>query len=249
MEKSDRRREAEKGTKPALSRFLLEKMPYLVAHPTPSRTPGLFYQDEQLGGAISCTAEEAMLLCYLAAHQLPEEVLEIGCATGWSTAHLCIGATGAARITAVDPFVEESGRLRMTPNWNERLRFMQNMENCGVNEQIVQVADFSPRCISKIAPKKGFDLVFIDGWHYDKQPLADVVGILPHCHAKTVIVFHDTWIPDVGEAVNALSEHNWQERPFPTPGYMVVCYRTRPKWWLSFIDTVTNELFYCRHLE
>lgn len=216
-----------------ISRQLLQCFPDLIYHPGPRSAWQIAhcYQDERFDGAIACTAEEADLLRRCVTVSDPKHVLEIGSYIGWSTAHMAFGLTEGSGvwIDAIDSMEEHANP---EPIINA---FYENMSVSGVSDRVRLIIGRSPNVLPLIAPKHGWDIVFIDGFHRDDQPMRDVVGVLQHTNLSSVIIMHDTWMPDVMKAANYLVDTlGYTRKTFLTGNELSFFYQQEPDWWHLF---------------
>lgn len=231
------RSEAQSGTTLELSKRLLEHFPRLVAHRGTSGLTDLHYQDFDLGGAVCCTAAEATLLAKLAELSIPLDALEIGSYVGWSAAHIAQWCS----LTCVDPMTEVE-----CDSVFPLIRFWENVDRCGLRRKVRIIKQPSPDVIPMIAPPtRGFDFVFVDGKHTDRQPERDVRGLLPHLAKDAVVILHDLWIRDVKEAANVLVQAGFKLNVLPTANYLTVFWRDMPKWWPDFMKLALFDQALC----
>jgi predicted O-methyltransferase YrrM len=120
-------------------------------------------------------------------------VVELGTATGWTTASLAL-ADPARTVASYDPVVQE-GRERyaaLVPRRaRSRMTFMQTTGEAGAGQW-----DGPP-----------VDLLFVDSTHTRDDTLAEFCAWRPHLDPNGVVVFHDFGnpaFPGVAEAVREL---------------------------------------------
>lgn len=227
-----------------VSRAIVEALPHMVSHPVPRTprvlpgddSPGICAQDIDLGGAIGCTPKEGYILNRAAACARPKHMLEIGSYVGWSSAHLLYG--NKLRLTCIDSLREGIGLLLDEPNIDVLLRFHENMRALDMGDRVTLIPEESPGCLKDIAPKHGWQFVFVDGWHFDQQPLHDVQGLLPYMNPSGVIFVHDMGLHDVYEATQYLIEQGWTYYGFLTPNNLAAFWLTEPKWWARFLRSI-----------
>ena len=159
-------------------------------------------------------------------------VLEIGTGFGVSSAFLayCAAADGQpCAVTTIDPFVEDRHSDHSTvlaPGYDaDAVDYSSNLSYNSVQAlrrefaelAVEQVLDFSPRCFARpdLADRK-FDLVFIDGNHFDDQPSEDFFGCLPLTHPGTVFALHDSHAPGVERLLVKLRAGPWSIATHPT---------------------------------
>ena len=152
-------------------------------------------------------------------------VLEIGTGFGVSSAFLayCAAADGQpCAVTTIDPFVEDRDSDHSTVlapgydaaavDYSRNLSYnsFQALRREFPESAVEQVLDFSPRCFARpdLADRR-FDLVFIDGNHFDDQPSEDFFGCLPLTHPGTVFALHDSHAPGVERLLVRLRAGPW----------------------------------------
>lgn len=225
-------------TEPGLSREILKLMPELVLMQSPRTGAWNCYQDRELRGAIGCTAYEGEILNRLMCLGKFRRALEIGSYVGWSTAHLLYG--NASRLTCVDSFTEGNGFLHQELQHPVRDRFIGNMSRLGFLERIQLHQGRSPDILADIAPPGKWQFVFVDGWHLDGQPKRDVEGLLPHINDRSIVAFHDSWMPDVWEGIEAMLDAGYSNIRFGTDNELSFCYKKTPVWWSCFVEGVES---------
>jgi hypothetical protein len=104
--------------------------------------------------------------------------------------------------------------------------------------RVIMVPESSPDCIPGISPVRGWDFVFVDGWHLNGQPLRDVQGLVPHMAEKGVIFMHDMGMPDVNDAGKYLASDGWTFTGFTTANFLSAFYKVQPDWWDAFLESV-----------
>jgi predicted O-methyltransferase YrrM len=207
--------------------------PDLIEVASPSPIGGTFFQDAELGGALTCTETEALILDALILAVDPRRAIEIGSYVGWSSAHLAWHLDGT--LDCVDNLREGAGKLE-GPNPKVSERFWRNMDRASVTDRVRLWEADSPGVLPLIAyghPK--WEVAFVDGWHLDGQPRRDVEGLLPHLAEDAAIVMHDLWMPDVRAAANFLCDRGYHLLQLPTPGVLGVLWHTSSRWVPSFI--------------
>ena len=166
----------------------------------------------------------------LALYSKAEWALEIGCSVGWSTAHIA----GATRVVCIDPFTETARGLAESPNWEAHQRFLDNIGRVLLPaDQVELVVGASPAVLPGVSEGRQWGFVFIDGWHQDGQPIADVQGVLPYVTEDAIICLHDTNLPDVAAAAAYLTEQGWQSHDFKTACHLVGFWKVEPAWFTS----------------
>jgi len=190
-----------------ISAYLLTCFPDLVAMEDEVEPA---YCDISFAGLTMATWKEAELLHMLVKHAKPKHVLEIGTAVGWTAAHMATALGDDGDIACVDPFTENARGLGEC-NLDVLARLYGNMDRADViDKYAIHVAE-SPAILSSIAPEGGWDLVFLDSWQHDGQPLKDIQGVLPLINPKTIIVMHDFHVSGVKEAAEFLTKLKTEE--------------------------------------
>lgn len=214
---------------------LIDRFPNLIEVASPSPLPGVFYQDAELGGAITCTASEALILDALMLSVDPRHAVEIGSYIGWSSAHLAWHIDG--ELTCIDNYSEGPGNLQGS-HPDAPTRFWENINRTPGKDAVRLYEYASPDILPVAVPPEKWGLAFIDGWHLDGQPLKDVQGVIPHLLEDAPIVLHDLWMPDVRAAGDYLNAQGWHSYLLPTPGCLGVFWRGTARWVPSFIARI-----------
>lgn len=142
-------------------------------------------------------SQSAWLLHGLARSLKPEVAVEIGSAIGWSACMLgsALKANGRGMLYAIDPH-------RPTA-WNDGTVtdtfpiISDNVAKLRLQRHVTVVRKTSQEAARDW--NRQVDLIFIDGDHSYEGVKSDWELFLPHMHAFTVAVFHDT-IWEVGKA-------------------------------------------------
>jgi len=128
------------------------------------------------------------------------KTLEIGCAYGLSSLHICVATnrrTGASH-TIVDPF--------QNTHWDGV--GMKNLEEAGIGFfELVEVkSEFAlPRLLEKNEGQ--FDFVFIDGWHTFDHTLLDCFYATRLLRVGGYLVIDDVHFPSVSRVVYFLKNY------------------------------------------
>jgi predicted O-methyltransferase YrrM len=88
----------------------------------------------------------------------------------------------------------------------------------------------APEDIARTAEQAKYDLIFIDGLHRHPQVTHDLEGVLPYCAPETVVVFHDSWIIGVPEAVARAKKEGFRCLWVPTSCEMILATRSPERW-------------------
>jgi hypothetical protein len=121
-----------------------------------------------------------------------------------------------------------------TANNIVRSRFAMNLGRLGVIKRVDLIQAKSPDVLPSIAPKRGWDFVFLDGWHFDGQPSRDVTGLLPHLSKNAVLWLHDCWMGDIKNAMLILEENGYHASHFVTSNRLTAFWKQEPVWWDAF---------------
>jgi len=209
----------------------------------PSATEGQpGYRDVNLPGPGYATWQEVGILNLLAFWSQCMHPLEIGSAAGWSSVHIALGLRPGAALTCVDPFTEGEGGLG-TYNYRAYEAFLRHTANASVAPRIGLIMEASPDVLPSIAPPEGWDFAFVDGWHFDEQPLKDTQMLLPFMTSSALLALHDLFYPDVAEVCRWLTEQGWRQQDFRTPNHMAIFFKQEPSWWSSFIQSALDARY------
>jgi predicted O-methyltransferase YrrM len=130
--------------------------------------------------------------------------LEIGCANGLSSLHICAALDGRdAFHTIIDPF--------QSTDW--RGAGITNLKRAGLkNYELLE--EFSEFCMPRLtAGQTGkFDLIFIDGWHTFDHTLLDCFYATRLLRVGGYLVIDDTDMPSVSRVVRYIETYPCYER-------------------------------------
>jgi len=203
-----------------LSSDILASNLELVYHPpvNPHGTEAMFtvFEDES---AVCCTEQEALILHELTKRIKPSLFIEIGAYAGWSSAHIIEGLKYPAIFIAVDNFSE-----CVKPELVKNLLFKQLSiySHISISEQ--DSTEFLNNFPSKA------DVIFIDGFHRDGKPLADVKAAIKALKPEGYIILHDTWMPDVDKACDYLIQQGYQSWTFTTDNQLEIYSKGDLSW-------------------
>ncbi len=124
-----------------------------------------------------------------------KRTLEVGCAYGLSSLHICAGLHGrpGARHTILDPF--------QNSQWDGA--GIRNLEEAGVDyfEWIEELSEIAlPRLLGE--GEGGYDLVFVDGWHTLDHTLLDCFYATRLLRTGGYLVVDDIILPPVRRALS-----------------------------------------------
>lgn len=83
----------------------------------------------------------------------------------------------------------------------------------------------APQDIAATVERASYDLIFIDGLHRHPQVTHDFEGVLPFCNPQSIVVFHDSWIIGVPEAVARAKQAGFRCLWVPTSCEMIFATR------------------------
>jgi predicted O-methyltransferase YrrM len=83
----------------------------------------------------------------------------------------------------------------------------------------------APADIAATVEQKAYDLLFIDGLHRHPQVTHDFDGVLPFAAPDSIVVFHDSWIIGVPEAVARAKQQGFRCLWIPTSCEMILATR------------------------
>ena len=168
----------------------------------------------------------------------PFRILEIGTGFGLSSAFLgcaAAGRPGGGEVVTVDPFVEDRqtdraavGDAPAAADVADNLSFQsaEALRREFPEANVRQVLDYSPRCFADPAVLGGaFDLLFIDGNHFDGQPTADFDGAVGVARPDALFVLHDGHAPGVERLLARLADDAWEVTRHPTSCNLVTVRR------------------------
>jgi predicted O-methyltransferase YrrM len=160
-------------------------------------------------------SDEEAAIIYQTAQAFPGTWVEVGAHTGWSGAHI---ALGAGELVALEPMFYQVGFFR---------RARENWGRAGVWDRVLPIAYGSDRYFAEGgASDVVFSGAFIDGDHEPGMPLQDARLVLPRMSERCCVAFHDFVGPPVREAVTWLvREQGFRFRVYDTMGMLAVCWR------------------------
>jgi len=216
---------------PHFKHLVSRPMPHSFGHDVPSDWGDKADDDPVFGLYKKCgmwTHDEAAILFNVAGYrnsrlfhvkQRPWWV-DIGCHTGWTTAHIL--AVGK-HCFAIDPMLDvQEFYIRFLANLSAALA-----ENPRWERPIWAVPSTSNQFFSSWAdavqtPWAG---VCIDGDHEPGKPLEDAIAAAKHIADDGVIIFHDFLGKPVREAVQYLMGLGFHCRVYKTPHMIGLCWR------------------------
>ncbi len=198
-------------------------MPHSMGHDVPSDWADKADDDPVFGIYKKCgmwTHDEAAILysiCYLARGS---PWADIGCHTGWTTAHIGLGVFNGSHNM---PYVEAVDPILALPEFRDRLAG--NMNGWPRTLQATTSQEFFDRDLPL-----GICSAVIDGDHQPGKPLEDAEGFLRQMQVnrygwRNVVVFHDGIGAPVREAVTWLLTQGFKARIYWTPHIVFCCWR------------------------
>jgi predicted O-methyltransferase YrrM len=100
----------------------------------------------------------------------------------------------------------------------------------GVSDILKNKKGTAPDDIAATVEQATYDLVFIDGLHRHPQVTHDFDGMLPYCRERGIVVFHDSWIIGVPEAVQRAKQVGFRCLWVPTSCEMIFATRDPELW-------------------
>ncbi|MET0386015.1 MAG: class I SAM-dependent methyltransferase [Polyangiales bacterium] len=129
------------------------------------------------------------------------KTLEVGCAEGLSTLHICDALKGreGAQHYVIDPF--------QMSQWHGA--GVRALERAGLRQYATLIEERSEVALPKLLAQheNTFDLVFIDGWHTFDHTLIDCFYSLRLLAVGGLLVIDDCDMASVGKAVAYLSQY------------------------------------------
>lgn len=169
---------------------------------------------------ISIGEDECLVFGKLIEAFRPEHCYIIGNAFGFSSAYIADAMKRAGGKSVVTLDNQSEGDGQRTAMIAQRLTDALDLGDILKNEK-----GSAPQDIPRTAALHGYDLAFIDGLHRHPQVTHDFHGMLPHCTENALVVFHDSWIIGVPEAVDAAKAEGFRCLWIPTSCEMIVATR------------------------
>lgn len=203
-----------------LSYDILESNQELVYHPpvNPHGTEAMFtvFEDES---AVCCTEKEALILHELTKRIKPSLFIEIGAYAGWSSAHILKALKYPSIFIAVDNFSEcKNPQLIKSLLYQELKRY----------DYALKVEQDSTEFLNNFKEKA--DVIFIDGFHRDGKPLADIKAAVKVLKPDGYIILHDTWMPNVDKACDYLIQQGYKSWMFTTDNQLEIYTKGDLSW-------------------
>lgn len=169
---------------------------------------------------ISIGEDECLAFGKLIRALRPEHCFIIGNAFGFSSAYIAdvMKANGGKSVITLDNQSEGAGE--------KVAKIAQALsEAIGTDDILRNKKGSSPQDIGSAVEQPSYDLVFIDGLHSHPQVTHDFDGVLPYCAERGIVVFHDSWIIGVPEAVERAKQKGFRCLWAPTSCEMIFATR------------------------
>lgn len=199
-----------------------------VARTSPTWSTGLLnpggphYRLEGHLYPISIGEDECLVFGQLIESLKPKHCYIIGNAFGLSSAYIAcmMRDHGGRSVTTIDDQSEGDGK---------RIAGVAQAlaDHLDLGEILDNLVGRAPEDIPATANQPSYDLIFIDGLHRHPQVTHDFLGTLPYCNDDTVVVFHDSWIVGVPEAVAEAKKQGMHCLWIPTSCEMILATRNR----------------------
>ena len=169
---------------------------------------------------ISIGEDECLVFGKLVEAFRPGHCFIIGNAFGFSSTYIAdvMKRYGGQSVVTLDNQSEGGGQYMASIA-------QQLGDKLGLNEILRNKKGTSPQDIAAAAQRESYDLVFIDGLHRHPQVTRDFQGILSYTDARSVVVFHDSWIVGVPEAVQKAKKEGFRCLWIPTSCEMILATR------------------------
>lgn len=192
-------------------------LPYSLGHDVPSDWADKADSDPVLGiyKACGCWTHDERAILHNVARQIRGTWLDIGAATGITTAHL---ARDVDRVIAIEPmFSLPEFYSRFAANVSIQLTAGRVMPWAGRSDQYFYVWDG--------AGGRTFDGVVVDGDHNHPVPMNDAIGAWCRLKDRAVVLFHDFRGAPVWDAAKWLVDQGMRFKVYFTPHMVCLCWR------------------------
>jgi predicted O-methyltransferase YrrM len=173
---------------------------------------------------ISIGEDECLVFGKLIERFKPANCYIIGNAFGLSSAYIAdvMRRHGGQRVITLDN--QSEGQGERTAAIAQQLTDALELSDLLVNKK-----GSAPQDIAATVEHPSYDLIFIDGLHRHPQVTHDFKGVLPYANDQSLIVFHDSWIIGVPEAVAEAKEQGFRCLWLPTSCEMIVATRDQER--------------------
>ena len=174
---------------------------------------------------ISIGEDECLVFGKLIEAFHPEHCYIIGNAFGFSSAYIAdvMKRHGGKSCITLDNQSEGAGQK--TAGIAQGL-----CDALGLGDILRNKKGSAPQDIASTAEQRSYDLIFIDGLHRHPQVTHDLEGMLPYCGPESIVVFHDSWIIGVPEAVARAKKEGFRCLWIPTSCEMILATRSAERW-------------------
>lgn len=162
------------------------------------------------------SVDEGALLYNAALPFCGKRGLEIGCHTGFSTAHL---AAAGLRLDVIDPVLGNPAGLATV---------QESLNRAVPGHEVRLHAGFSPGIVALVhgaKPRTPWSFAFIDGLHDGEAPVSDARAVEPFMAKTAAVMFHDLTCPDVAMGLRHYRDAGWQTRIYDTMQVMGLAWR------------------------
>jgi predicted O-methyltransferase YrrM len=170
---------------------------------------------------ISIGEDECLVFGKVIERFQPEHCYIIGNAFGLSSAYIAdvMKRNAGKSVITLDNQSEGAGQKAagIARDLTDRL---------GLSDILHNKKGSSPEDIPATADQPVYDLVFIDGLHRHPQVTHDFDGVLPIVGERSIVVFHDSWIIGVPEAVQRAKDKGFRCLWIPTSCEMILATRS-----------------------
>jgi predicted O-methyltransferase YrrM len=170
---------------------------------------------------ISIGEDECLAFGKLIERFRPEHCYIIGNAFGLSSAYIAdaMKRNGGKSVITLDNQSEGAGQktAAIAQALADKLELSDILKN---------KKGSAPQDIAATVEQSKYDLIFIDGLHRHPQVTHDFDGMLPYAPDDGMIVFHDSWIVGVPEAVDRARECGFRCLWIPTSCEMILATRS-----------------------
>jgi len=170
---------------------------------------------------ISIGEDECLVFGRMIEALRPAHCYIIGNAFGFSSVYIAdvMRTHGGESVTTLDNQSEGDG---------ERMAAIaqQLSEKLGLETLLHNRKGSAPQDIARTAERESYELIFIDGLHRHPQVTHDFNGVLPYVGDETIVVFHDSWIVGVPEAVDEAKQQGFRCLWVPTSCEMILATRS-----------------------
>ena len=169
---------------------------------------------------ISIGEDECLVFGRIVERFRPEHCYIIGNAFGFSSAYIAdvMKRNGGQSVVTLDNQSEGAGQksAAIAQALADKLDLTDILKN---------KKGTAPQDIAATVERNAYDLIFIDGLHRHPQVTHDFDGVLPYADAHAIVVFHDSWIIGVPEAVQRAKERGFRCLWIPTSCEMILATR------------------------